>query len=75
MTFSDNFSYPGWLEFTEDEFKTGHGDWEPNVLGVFARGPDISLYINGQVVASFSVPITPLAQSRSEYFPISKAGL
>jgi hypothetical protein len=32
------------------------GDGELNVLGVLAVGPDISIYINGQEVASFSDP-------------------
>ncbi len=35
------------------------GDGELNVLGVLALGPDISLYINGQEVASFSDPDHP----------------
>lgn len=32
------------------------GDGELNLLGVLALGPDISIYINGQEVASFSDP-------------------
>jgi hypothetical protein len=35
------------------------GEGELNVLGVLALGPDISLYINGQEVASFSDPDHP----------------
>ena len=35
------------------------GDGELNVLGVLALGPEISWYINGQMVASFSDPDLP----------------
>lgn len=35
------------------------GDGELNVLGVLALGPEISIYINGQEVASFSDPDHP----------------
>ena len=44
------------LPFKSETDSIAQGEGELNVLGVLALGPDISLYINGQEVASFSDP-------------------
>ena len=44
------------LPFKSETASIAQGEGELNVLGVLALGSDISLYINGQEVASFSDP-------------------
>jgi hypothetical protein len=44
------------LPFKTESPSIAQGEGELNVLGVLALGPDISLYVNGQEVASFGDP-------------------
>ena len=77
-TFSvDKFDESGIVRivpFKTESASIAQAEGELNVLGVLALGPDISLYINGQEVASFSDPDHAAGSISLRVFPYFEGG-
>ena len=62
------------LPFKSETASIVQGDGELNVLGLLALGPEISLYINGIEVASFSDPDHPAGSISLRVLPYFEGG-
>ena len=62
------------LPFKSETASIVQGDGELNVLGVLALDPDISLYINGEEVASFTDRDHPAGGISLRVLPYSEGG-